>query len=644
MTFVVTAGQLAAITQPVRPAALPVYNTQISTTTYQSYEQIWRTQPNVRKVVGFLARNIAQLGLHVFRRLSDVDRVRLTDHPLAQLIGRPLPPEFKTTRYRLINSLVQDIGIYDTAYWIKVKAGDAVGGLVRVPPTMIAPIGNWFTPAAYQLMGSRGRRELSADKVVHFFGYSPDKALEGVSPIETLRRLLAEEYAADVAREAMWRNGTRISGYIRRPLDAPEWGDRARERFKSGWQAQYTGDGPQTGGTPILEDGMEFTPAAFSAEQAQYLETRKLSREEVAAAYFIPPPMVGILDHASFSNIEEQHKMLYSDTLGPWLTMITEDLELQLLPDFPDSAGVYVEFNLAAKLAGSFEEQATSLQTAVGGPWLTRNEARARQNLPQIDGGDELIVPLNVLVGGQASPTDSAPPKASSAGRQAVQVKSRASQAQVDKAAAKLAKFFARQHRAIASKVGADKARGKAAVDEVYDAQRWDNELAADLFPIAESSATAAGKDTLEQAGIDPDTYDSDRTLPWLEAHASGVASGINGVTKVGVAQALGEDDPLGSLKSLFEVYATARAAQIALTEVTAASGFGTVEAAQQSGHDARKQWITGPKPRKSHQRMNGQTVAVGEKFSNGARWPGDSLLSDDERAGCNCDLSIILE
>ena len=53
----------------------------------------------------------------------------------------------------------------------------------------------------------------------------------------------------------------------------------------------------------------------------RHLQTRKLTREEVAAAYWIPPPMVGILDYANFSNVTEFHKMLYADALGPWFTL-----------------------------------------------------------------------------------------------------------------------------------------------------------------------------------------------------------------------------------------------------------------------------------------------------------------------------------
>lgn len=401
----ISGGSLETVHRTPNPV-VAAHGVTLTDSVTQSYATIWRSQPQVRTVVSFLARNIAQLGLHVYRRISDVDRERLVDHPVASVLSRPNP---FTTRYRFVEALVSDLAIYDNSVLLKVKPAS----LVRLPPTRVQALGeNPFTPEVYRYWGSNGYRDFPAEQVVHFRGYNPDEPRWGASPLETLRRILAEEYHAGQYREQLWRNGARMSGYIKRPLEAPEWKAESRQRFARSWQAQYTGDGPAAGGTPILYDGMEFVNASMTPEAAQYIEARKLTREEVAAAYHIPLPMVGILDHATYSNIAEQHKQLYQDTLGPWLVMICEELQLQLLPDFPDTDGVYLEFNMAEKLRGSFEEQATQLQTSVGAPYMTRNEARARLNLPQIDGGDDLITPLNVLTGGQGSPTDSAPPKA----------------------------------------------------------------------------------------------------------------------------------------------------------------------------------------------------------------------------------------
>ena len=360
------------------------------------YAQLYRTQPEVRVCVEFLARNIAQLGLHCFERMDDGDRVRTRMHPAILLLQNPNPD---WTRYRLIETTVLDLAIFHHAFWIKLRrSGGTIVQLQPVPPDRMQVAGD-LTPQMYRYTSSAGSYlDLPPTEVVHFRYSDPIDPLRGPSALEALKLVIAESRAASVARIQFWRQGAKLGGVIERPRDAAKWSTQARDNFRAQFSDKFAGP-DNAGSVPVLDEGMTFKPVVANMVDSEAIASQKMSREEVARCYHIPLPLVGILDHATFSNIKEQHRHLYQDCLGPWLAMLTEELELRLLREFPDPERFYLEFNLLDKLAGSFEEQASAYQQACGRPWMTVDEVRMRQNLPHL-GGDAALVarPLNLTV------------------------------------------------------------------------------------------------------------------------------------------------------------------------------------------------------------------------------------------------------
>ncbi|MEU0808789.1 phage portal protein [Streptomyces sp. NPDC005970] len=643
MAFVVSSGRLSVTGAGVTPgyAAMPLPAAP------WEYETIWRTQPQVRTVIGFIARNVAQLGIHVFRRLSDTDRERLTNHPLAQLLNEPLP---RLTQYRFIERLVADVALYDNAYGIKLKL-DGRLRILPVPATLIRPYGgNWIVPEHYETAGGR---DFGPDEVVHIHGYDPQNLTYGSSPIEALRELLLESSESAKYRAAMWKGGARMTGVLERPLDAPEWSAKEKARFREMWRS-FTQGGGAEGGTPILEDGMAYKPVGFNPEQAQYIEARKLTREEAAAAYFIPPPLIGILDHATYSNIKEQHAHLYQDTLGPWLVMLEQEFGAQVLPDLPDSRDVYAEFNIAAKMRGSFEEQAAAASTATGRPWMTVNETRARNNLPAVEGGDTLIVPMNVTEGGLASPRDTAPGSADAvpkARRLALAKSSRPSElgsfTSERKALEKsLTSFTERQADQLLAAAGA-KAGDMPDLLELWAAGHDDRlaQLQALLADHGYRLAQVGAWEVLDQWNPEADDWSAEVMLAWVLAAAETHAeqheeAGREAVAKV---QEEGGDGWREALQTAEAAWGTAAAAR-ALTASTELRSFGGHDAAGASGL-VKKIWRTGGKnPRASHKAQDGEAVSLDDVFSNGLRWPGDGKGRTEELVNCNCTLDYAKE
>jgi HK97 family phage portal protein len=640
MAAVVSMGELVTVQTgwATSRRSVRMYNSY-----YYDYATMYRTQPNVRTCVEFLSRNIAQLGLHVFRIVSETDRERLRDHPLAQLLKRPLPPAMKLTYYRLIETLVSDMGVYHNGYWLKIRQGGQVKGLLPLPP-MYVEVQGGLAPSGYELTVGGKMWPIPATDMVHLRGYNPENAASGLSPLETLRRVLAEEQAAGEYREGFWRNSARMNGIIKRPADAPDWSDTARERFLAEFEQLYSGEA-NSAKTAVLEEGMEWQEASFNAQESEYLNGRKLTREECARAYHIPLPMVGILDHATFSNIKEQHKNLYQDSLGPWLAMIEQDIELQLLPEFEDTAGVYAEFNIKEKMQGSFDEQVSALQSAVGRPWMSADEARATQNMRSM-GGDaaQLVTPLNVLVGGQASPNDVDVSKARKAmGTKGIDPSSNELRERYQKKWVEvLSKHYRRQERAMVSRVPA--AVGKADIGGVwFDADRWNDELATDLFRLNNLTAKAWAERMFGKMGQsvdDMDRFDA-LMLPWLEEHSRIQSEKFNGQVARELETAMTADDPLQAVKDLFGLAVTVWAVREAISAVTSAGNFGANEAARAIALRQKTWRVNSSNPRESHAAMDGETVGIRETFSNGLRWPGDPQGSADDNAGCQCSVEF---
>ena len=354
-------------------------------------EELYESQPYLRAAVDLYARNVAQLPVHVYRRTADDGRHRVRDHPVTRAIG-----------YELMLRFVADWALYDQAYMLAAYDANGDGLTLNSCPVswITSTEGTPWQVGRYEVTPANSSTHgadpivVPAEYMVAVTGYQPGDPRFGVSRVDTLKNVLAEQISAETFRRQLWDNGGRVGSYLTRPKDAPKWSNEGRKRFKTGWAAAYTGNGKKVGGVPVLEDGMELKRIGFSAKDEDYVEASKLARQTIAAVYQLNPIALGDLDNANYSNSKEFRQAFVRDSLGPLLAQMQAAMNQTLAPWLGE--GEYIEFNVEAKLSGSFEEQAAVLASSVGGPYMTRNEARSRQNLPAIDGGNELIVPLNL--------------------------------------------------------------------------------------------------------------------------------------------------------------------------------------------------------------------------------------------------------
>ncbi len=611
-------------------------------------QQLYQTQDNLQAVVNYLANSIAQLPLKVYRRVDENIRERDRTSPAALLIWKPNRWQ---TSFEFNRALATEYLVFGAVYVWTVPSVESPSGYEAfiVPTEWLidkdVTSTNPYEPDGIWIRTNDGTGEsfmIPAEEFTFFRTYSPGNPGGFITPISALRATLQEQIEAGNFRKELWHSSGRLNAQIIRPANVQPWDDKTRKKFITMFREAWGAGGNKAGSIPLLEDGMEIKPFQTSFKENQWAESVRLSRETVAAAYGVNPSLIWHTEAQTYASAKDNARQLYSECLGPILQMLQQRYNAFLLPKVGADPSTYVEFDLTEKLKGSFEERASILQAAVGGPWMTRNEARADNNLPPIDGGDEIIVPLNVTEGGtvEDEPEENGIElNASKVKKKSAPVKIKSKSTDEEDAAVSeiIVNFLKRQARSVVSKI--------TATDEWWDEERWNKELADDLEPVMIQITKRHGKTASRALGED---FNDEIIDHYVRKISESKAEGVNNSTK----RQLDENAELGDLgKDPAKVFEEreSRSDAIGRAVATAAATWAVKEAISQVNDSGKfpmitKTWVTGDNPRPSHAAMDGETVPYEGTFSNGAFWVGDDNLDADETCGCNCSVEINVE
>ncbi len=602
-------------------------------------------QDAFRTVAEFIATNMAQVPFNLYRRDPDNGRTKLrpADNPLALALSEPHPT---TTQFRWIEALQLDMVLHDRWAAVVVEV-DGRLQLVRLPARRVSfaldPL-HRITHAVVWDAELRKKLPLPIERVLFDVGYDPrtsNKTTGGMPIAGTLAASANELKAGADWRSKLLSNGPKVPMYIYRPKDAPGWKKEDRERFETSME-RYSDE--RAGFAPVLADGMEMRAAPqLLQDNVQYAETRKAAQIEFAIAMHIPPEVIGYRE-GTFSNLEAYREQVYIDVLGGRFAAFRQALNQGLRRADMLGADLYVEENLGARLNANPQAQAAVLQTQVGAPVRTRNEARAMLNLSPIEGGDDLIVPLNVTTGGLASPTDTAPKtlariggpstKAIEAGP-ALSLLARTR----DRFASDLRAGLAKQRTRILDVLGNANAPGSLA--DAFDFLVENEAIASLILPHSYQLALVGAKGVLDRFNEKSEGFDPELMLPWLTKASSSQATQLNTGTFRRLSERIVGPEWRTAVDELLAHVVDEQSAVWAQTIATASSSFGANDAAKASGLGV-KTWrhSGGPDSRSSHAALDGETVALDEVFSNGMRWPGDPQAGADETASCHCSVA----
>lgn len=333
--------------------------------------------------VNLLCGTIASLPLMVYRRDSKGNREVFREHPLYRLLHDS--PNFDQTAVDFWEFISASLELRGNAYARIDRGSKGVLALTPVNPGLVSVKRLEDGTLEYR-WSYEGRSYVETDKtMLHIRGFGGNP-LGGMSTLNVGRHTFSLARAIDKSASATFRNGMRPSGV----LTFEKWLSPEQRELAESKMAQKFQSAADTGKPMILEGGTKWEQLTLAPEDAQMLESRGFSVEEICRFFGVPPFMIGHTEKTTSwgSGLEQQTLGFQKFTLRRRLKRIEQAIEKQLLTPQEKAAGISVEFNLEGLLRGDSAGRARFYQqmTSIGA--MTINEVRDLENLPPVDGGD----------------------------------------------------------------------------------------------------------------------------------------------------------------------------------------------------------------------------------------------------------------
>jgi HK97 family phage portal protein len=387
---------------PAYPTALWLIGGRVA-----SFARLFMSQPWIGAAVMRMLTWSVRVPLKMYRRMGEGDdensRVRLRpgDHPLADALVTPWDRGYQA---QLVQHLLGPVLVHGNSV---TEIQEGASGKIQFMPkdwrytVPMMPFRDSIDGWAFDSDVPALHREVSVDDVLHIAWWSPAGPI-GCSPLQQLGVTLRIEDAAQRHQEAQFMNGARPPSAITASDEFLGLDRTERQEI----MAQLRGDitdiytSPENAGRPaLLPPGLDWKTIGHSSVEVELIEQRKIAREEVAGVYMIPPPLLGILERATYSNIETQREMTYTDCLGPPLVLIEQVINSQIIQSLLREDDVFVEFDFAGVLRGDRLQEIQSIKDAIATALMTPNEGRDVLNYQRsLDPGmDQFYLPFNNL-------------------------------------------------------------------------------------------------------------------------------------------------------------------------------------------------------------------------------------------------------
>lgn len=337
----------------------------------------------------------AEVAPRLWRKGADTKPEPVALEAFEDLLNFPNPA---MTRIELDRHINYGKHLHGNAYIRKVRAASgAVVELWPLSPTSCWPVrergsSNFIDHYLFQFGSGEAERErIPVEDIVHFrMGVDDRDHTIGAAPVRAVLREIMGDNNAAAFLDRMLRNNAIPGTVVSYPVEAGDPGEETAARVKQKLDSTFGGE--NQGSTAVVFGGPTVEQFGFNPQQLELRAARMTPEERVCAAFRVMPGYVGVgagLERNTFSNSAEQRQQFAENTIIPLYRYDDAVWTRQLLPEFSRDRRVYVGHDIGEMraLQPDLDKEFARLSLAVGGPFLTPNEARGEVGFP--DAPDE---------------------------------------------------------------------------------------------------------------------------------------------------------------------------------------------------------------------------------------------------------------
>lgn len=337
--------------------------------------------------VRVLAESFAVVPCNLFKT-NGRRREKAVDHPLYRVL-HAAPNHFQTSQ-EFREMIIWHLCFQGNFFAFKVRTVRGISSLLPIQPSSVRVRMSSDFEINYDVTFPDGTIEAFTDYDIFHIKLLSFDGINGVTPIEYCKGSIGLGIANENYGARFFKNDATPGGVIH---SDKKLNDDQTKDLRDNWNKLLSGDGSH--GTAVLSGGVKWLQVQMKAVDAQFLETRKASREEIAGIFKVPPSMVGVLDKTTVGNSEQQAISFIVHAMLPLFTRFEQRVNFSLLSE-SEQKNYFCKCNVSGLARGDMAARGAFYRILFELGVLSSNDIRELEDMNPRDGGDEYYVALNM--------------------------------------------------------------------------------------------------------------------------------------------------------------------------------------------------------------------------------------------------------